>query len=55
MNPPADFDGFNFAANALTGVDEYSVKYLKYQRGLRKQKQANDPRSDADEMKEISR
>ena len=37
MNPPADFDGFNFAANALTGVDEYSVKYLKYQRGLRKQ------------------
>jgi len=37
--PPADFDGFNFAANALTGVDEYSVKYLKYQRGLRKQKQ----------------
>ena len=37
MNPPADFDGFTFAANALTGVDEYSVKYLKYQRGLRKQ------------------
>ena len=31
MNPPADFDGFNFAANALTGVDEYSVKYLKHQ------------------------
>ena len=39
MNPPADFDGFHFAANALTGVDEYSVKYLKYQRGLRKRKQ----------------
>ena len=37
MNLPADFDGFNFAANALTGVDEYSMKYLKYQRGLRKQ------------------
>ena len=37
MTPPADFDGFNFAANALTGVDEYSMKYLKYQRGLRKQ------------------
>lgn len=40
MNPPSDFDGFNFAANALTGVDEYSVKYLKYQRGLRKRKPA---------------
>ena len=38
MNPPADFDGFNFAANALTGVDEYSVKYLKYHRGLHKRK-----------------
>ena len=38
MNPPADFDGFHFAANALTGVDEYSVKYLKYQRSLRKRK-----------------
>ena len=38
MNPPSDFDGFHFAANALTGVDEYSVKYLKYQRGLRRKK-----------------
>ena len=38
MNPPADFDGFRFAADALTGVDEYSVKYLKYQRGLRRKK-----------------
>lgn len=34
MNPSKDFNDFMFAANALTGKDEYSVKYLKYQRGL---------------------
>lgn len=33
MNPPASFDDFRFAANALTGTDEYSVKFLKYCRG----------------------
>lgn len=39
MNPPAELDGFRFAADALTGADEFSVKYLKYQRSLRKRKQ----------------
>lgn len=34
MNPSKDFNDFMFAANALTGRDEYSVKYLKYQRYL---------------------
>lgn len=34
MNPSKEFNDFMFAANALTGRDEYSVKYLKYQRGL---------------------
>lgn len=34
MNPAKEFNDFMFAANALTGKDEYSVKYLKYQRGL---------------------
>ena len=33
MNPPKDFDGFRLAAAALTGEDEYSVKYLKFARG----------------------
>jgi cobalamin-dependent methionine synthase I len=32
MNPPRQFNDFMFAANALTGKDEYSVKYLKYTR-----------------------
>jgi 5-methyltetrahydrofolate--homocysteine methyltransferase len=32
MNPPKDVNDFMFAANALTGDDEYSVKYLKYTR-----------------------
>jgi 5-methyltetrahydrofolate--homocysteine methyltransferase len=32
MNPARDFNDFMFAANALTGKDEYSVKYLKYTR-----------------------
>ena len=32
MNPPREFNDFMFAANALTGKDEYSVKYLKYTR-----------------------
>lgn len=34
MNPSREFNDFMFAANALTGKDEYSVKYLKYTRGL---------------------
>ncbi len=32
MNPPKEINDFAFAANALTGRDEYSVKYLKYTR-----------------------
>jgi len=32
MNPPRQFNDFMFAAGALTGKDEYSVKYLKYTR-----------------------
>ena len=32
MNPSRQFNDFMFAANALTGKDEYSVKYLKYTR-----------------------
>ncbi|MBT3660005.1 MAG: dihydropteroate synthase [Rhodospirillaceae bacterium] len=32
MNPPADLEAFMFAANALTGKDEYSMQYLKYTR-----------------------
>jgi hypothetical protein len=32
MNPPREFNDFMFAANALMGTDEYSVKYLKYTR-----------------------
>jgi 5-methyltetrahydrofolate--homocysteine methyltransferase len=40
MNPPARFDGFKLAADALTGVDEYSVKYLKFARAERKKKAA---------------
>jgi 5-methyltetrahydrofolate--homocysteine methyltransferase len=32
MNPPKEVNDFMFAANALTGDDEYSVKYLKYTR-----------------------
>lgn len=32
MNPPREINDFMFAANALTGADEYSVKYLKYTR-----------------------
>lgn len=32
MNPPRQFNDFMFAAHALTGKDEYSVKYLKYTR-----------------------
>ena len=34
MNPSREFNDFMFAANALTGKDEYSVKYLKYTRAL---------------------
>jgi len=36
MNPPEVFNQFFFASNALTGRDEYSVKYLKYTRGQKK-------------------
>lgn len=32
MNPPEKFDPFRFAADAITGRDEYSVQYLKYHR-----------------------
>ena len=32
MNPPKEINDFMFSANALTGKDEYSVKYLKYTR-----------------------
>jgi 5-methyltetrahydrofolate--homocysteine methyltransferase len=32
MNPPKEVNDFMFAAHALTGKDEYSVKYLKYTR-----------------------
>lgn len=32
MNPSKEFNDFMFAANALTGKDEFSVKYLKYTR-----------------------
>lgn len=32
MNPPRELNDFLFAANALTGEDEYSVKYLRYTR-----------------------
>ncbi|MEO7743111.1 MAG: dihydropteroate synthase [Usitatibacter sp.] len=32
MNPPKEINDFMFAANALSGKDEYSVKYLKYTR-----------------------
>jgi 5-methyltetrahydrofolate--homocysteine methyltransferase len=32
MNPPRQFNDFMFAAHALTGKDEYSVRYLKYTR-----------------------
>ncbi len=34
MNPSREFNDFMFATNALLGKDEYSVKYLKYTRGL---------------------
>lgn len=34
MNPPKDFDAFRFSADALTGRDEYSSRYLKYTRSL---------------------
>jgi 5-methyltetrahydrofolate corrinoid/iron sulfur protein methyltransferase len=34
MSPPKAFNDFMFAVNALTGVDEYSIKYLKYIRSM---------------------
>ena len=40
MNPPRQFNDFMFAANALTGKDEYSVKYLKYTRANNAQAKA---------------
>ena len=30
MNPPSMFDDFRHAADALTGKDEFSIKFLKY-------------------------
>ena len=30
MNPPERFEDFMYVVNALTGVDEFSMKYLKY-------------------------
>jgi 5-methyltetrahydrofolate corrinoid/iron sulfur protein methyltransferase len=32
MNTPESLDGFYYASRALTGVDEYSVEYLRYTR-----------------------
>jgi 5-methyltetrahydrofolate--homocysteine methyltransferase len=32
MNPPKELNDFMFAANALTGKDEFSVQYLRYVR-----------------------
>jgi 5-methyltetrahydrofolate--homocysteine methyltransferase len=34
MNPPREFDAFRFSAEALLGRDEYSTRYLKYNRSL---------------------
>jgi pterin binding enzyme len=34
MNPPKEFDAFRFSADALAGRDEYSTRYLKYNRSL---------------------
>ena len=45
MNPPIDFDSFRLAAEALTGVDEYSVKYLKFARAQRKSPQRESKKS----------
>ena len=36
MNPVKPFNDFLFAANSLTAKDEYSVRYLRYIRGLNK-------------------
>ena len=30
MNPPKDFKEFSMAADALTGIDEFSVRYMDY-------------------------
>ncbi|HUD24303.1 MAG TPA: dihydropteroate synthase [Burkholderiaceae bacterium] len=34
MNSPKELNDFRFAANALSGADEYSTQYLKYIRSL---------------------
>jgi len=34
MNNPKELNDFRFAANALSGIDEYSTQYLKYIRSL---------------------
>jgi 5-methyltetrahydrofolate--homocysteine methyltransferase len=34
MNSPKELNDFRFAANALSGADEYSMQYLKYVRSL---------------------
>lgn len=40
MNSPEELDDFNFAASALTGKDEFSVKFIKHCRQKAKRKSA---------------
>jgi len=40
MNGVEGLTNFKFAAEALTGKDEYSMKYLKFTRGGDKSKRA---------------
>ena len=55
MNPPREFNDFLFAADALTGKDEYSVRYLKYTRAnIAKAKAAMAKAARATETTEIS-
>ena len=55
MNPPRAFNDFLFASDALTGKDEYSVKYLKYTRAnIAKAKAAAATAARATETTEVS-
>ena len=36
MNPPMEYVEFTYAANVMTAVDEYGLKYLKYVRSQKK-------------------
>lgn len=55
MNPPRAFNDFLFAADALTGKDEYSVKYLKYTRAnIARAKAAAATAARATETTEVS-